>query len=98
MNGVNILVGLKHTQIIVHPVFPLLYWLLCHGTKQDALSLEESWAGIFHMHKNVPENYSVIVYIILSGLESTAKAHVPCATSSRMLEMFLWGLEAGQRN
>lgn len=66
----------------------------CHETR-EFLSLEGSWASIFHMHKNVPENYSVIVYMILSEPESTAKAYVPCATLScpRMLEVFLWGSE-----
>lgn len=66
--------------------------------RRDTLSLEGSLAGIFHMHRNVPENYPVIVYVILSGLESTAKAYMPCATLGWMSEMFLWGLETWKRN
>lgn len=60
--------------------------------RRDTLSLEGSLAGIFHMHRNVPENYPVIVYVILSGLESTAKAYMPCATLGWMSEMFFMGI------
>lgn len=101
MNCVNILLGWKNTQMIVHPQFSLALLAVAsqHG-KWDTLSLEGSWASIFHTHKNVPENYSVIIYTILTELESAAKAYVPCATLScpRMSEMFLWGLETWQRN
>lgn len=71
-NCVNISLGLKNSQIIVHPQFPLALLVVVSWHETRHCAPRRSWASAFHMHKNTPENFSVIVYIILSGLELTA--------------------------